>query len=160
MKKNEANEIAAYIAGALGNTGINIKSCIGRLLHYTHEVSYADCETFISAAFEMNKKSSDDAVDYLAAVLILHGVEKPDIWWKDSPEGFSKETKNSIKEEIYHLLQGVETYSGCAGYYKGRKESATDDHFRARYEHLENESGGNARAFKNDIIDLLEFLAR
>lgn len=160
MKKNEANEIAMYIAGALGKSGINIKCCTSRLLQYTHEVTYLDCEKFISSAFEMNKKSSDDAVDYLAAVLILHGVENPDIWWKDSPKRSDKETKNSIKEEIRHMLQEFEIYRGCAGYFKGRKESATEDHFRARYERMENESGEKASILKKDIINMTEFLAR
>ena len=160
MKQNEIKEVAQYIAHALGTTGINIKICVGRLKYYTNNLSVEECQKFIQTAFEKNKSDSAETLVYIASVLTLYGVENPDIWWKNENKAFSKETKNSLVEEIQHLLQGLESSANHAGYYKHKKESVTEEPFRTRYEHFENESAEEIRKFKNDIIDIVVLLSR
>lgn len=83
MKKEDIKEVAEYIADALGKTGINIKLCTGRLNHYTCGIVQEECKKFCRTAFDKNQKSKEEAIDYIAAILTIYGVENPDIWWRN-----------------------------------------------------------------------------
>lgn len=164
MNEKDAKEVAEYIGKTLGNTGINIKLCTHRLEYYTSGIDLVRCCEIIETAFEKNLKSPAAAVSYLTSVLLVHGVGNPDIWWRepsDGPAKLSKETKNSIKEEIRDLLKKLDASTGCAAYNKAKKEAEPEASERhKRYERLENQFANEARKFENDIIDFMEFLAR